>query len=81
MSPMRSPYETSARVREVMAEILDLDSIQIDETFVRDEASAWDSLAHLRLVTALEEAFGIRLTMKEVGELDSYAKIRDRISQ
>jgi acyl carrier protein len=76
-----SLHGTSARVREVMAEVLDLDPIQIDEVFIREEASAWDSLAHLRLVTALEEAFGIKLTMKEVGELDSYAKIRDRISQ
>jgi acyl carrier protein len=71
--------ETSARIREVLAEVLDLDPALIDGTFSRDGAPEWDSLAHLRLVTALEEAFGIKLTMKEVGEMDRYTKIRDRI--
>jgi acyl carrier protein len=67
-------------VRDVMAEVLDLDPQQIDDGFSRDGSPAWDSMAHLRLVTALEEAFGIKFTMKDVGELDRYGKIRDRIA-
>jgi len=67
-------------VRDVMAEVLDLDPKQIDDGFSRDESPAWDSMAHLRLITALEEVFGIKFTMKEVGELDRYSKIRDRIA-
>lgn len=73
--------DTSARLREIMAEVLDLDPMKIDENFARDESSSWDSLAHLRLITALEEAFGIRFTMKEVGELDRYSKLRDRLQR
>src|ERR1041384_3104390 len=54
------------RVRQGVAGVLEGDAGAIGEGFGRDDAPAWDSLNHLRLVTALEEAFGIRLTMKEV---------------
>jgi len=49
-------------------------------SFARDASPAWDSLGHLRLITALEEEFGTRFTMKEVGELDRFGKLRDRLS-
>jgi acyl carrier protein len=77
---MSSPASTDTRLREIMAEVLDLDPARIDESFVRGGAPSWDSLAHLRLITALEEAFGMRFTMKEVGELDRFSKLRDRLS-
>lgn len=77
---MSSSLETAVRIREILAEILDVSPATLNETFSRDDAPAWDSLAHLRLVTALEEAFGIRFTMKEVGEMNGYATIRERIA-
>jgi acyl carrier protein len=77
---MSSSASTDTRLREIMAEVLDLDPLQIDESFARDSSASWDSLAHLRLITALEEAFGIRFTMKEVGELDRFGKLRDRLA-
>jgi acyl carrier protein len=78
---MSSPAPTTAaRLREIMAEVLDLDPVQIDEGFARNDSSSWDSLGHLRLITALEEAFGTRFTMKEVGELDRFSKLLARLS-
>jgi acyl carrier protein len=69
------------RLRGIMAEVLDVDPRRIDASFARDTAPSWDSLAHLRLITAVEEAFGVRFTMKEVGELDRYSKLCDRLAQ
>ena len=77
---MGSALELDTRIKEVMAEVLDLDPSVIDDNFSRDEASSWDSLSHLRLVTALEEAFGVKLTMKDVEEMSRYGVIRDRIA-
>jgi len=39
-----------------------------------DHTRQWDSVAHLLLVVAVEDAFGIHLTPAEVVELDSYAR-------
>jgi acyl carrier protein len=69
-----------SRVREVVAGVLEVPQSSIGDGFSRDEAPSWDSLAHLRLVSALEEAFGVRFTMQEVGELTSFAAIRQRLS-
>ncbi|HEX5760049.1 MAG TPA: acyl carrier protein [Thermoanaerobaculia bacterium] len=68
--------EVERQVREVMAEVLEVDARRIGEEFARGDAPSWDSLNHLRLVAAIEEAFGVRFTMREVGEMESYAAIR-----
>lgn len=72
--------DLDSRLREVMAGVLEVPPSAIGDGFARDAAPAWDSLAHLRLVSALEEAFGVRFTMQEVGELTSFAALRRRLS-
>lgn len=69
------------RIKEVMAEVLEIDPAAIGESFHRDDAPAWDSMNHLRMVSALEEAFGIRFTMKEVGEMERFDTIRRLVSE
>lgn len=64
-----------------MAGVLDVEAGEIDDGFRRDDASAWDSMNHLRLISALEEAFGIRFTMKEVGEMESFGDVRQRVAE
>lgn len=71
--------DVDSRVREVLAGVLEIPQSSIEDGFSRDSASSWDSLAHLRLVSALEEAFGVRFTMQEVGDLTSFAAIRQRL--
>ena len=68
--------DAERRIREVMAEILEIAPEGIGDGFHREAAPSWSSLNHLRLVTALEEAFGIRFTMKEVGEMERFDTIR-----
>lgn len=65
------------KIREVMGEILEVDPERITESFGPGDAEAWDSLANLRMVTALEEAFGIKLTMAQIGSMGTFSKIRD----
>ncbi|HEX6863805.1 MAG TPA: acyl carrier protein [Thermoanaerobaculia bacterium] len=76
-----SSSEVDSQVREVMAGVLDVEAGEIDDGFRRDDASAWDSMNHLRLISALEEAFGIRFTMKEVGEMESFGDVRQRVAE
>lgn len=76
-----SSSEVDDQVREVMAGVLDVEAAAIDDGFRRDDASAWDSMNHLRLISALEEAFGIRFTMKEVGEMESFGDLRQRVAE
>ena len=70
-----------SRIREVMAEVLDVAPETIEDGFRRDEATTWDSMNHLRLISALEEAFAIRFTMREVSEMESFADVRRRVAE
>ena len=78
---MSSSSAVDSRVREIVAEVLDLDPKAVRDGMTREEVGAWDSMTHLRLVSALEEAFGIRFTMKEVGELESFDAVRKKVAE
>jgi acyl carrier protein len=77
---MNTQTEMDSRIREVMSEILEVEPGAIRDGFQRDDAPGWDSLNHLRMVSALEEAFRIKFTMKEVGEMDRFETIRRMVS-
>lgn len=64
-----------------MSGVFDVAPEDVDNEFRRDDASAWDSMNHLRLVSALEEAFRIKFTMKEVGEMESFDDVRHRVAE
>lgn len=46
----------------------------IDEDMNRDNYSYWDSLAHLTLITALEDEFNIMFETEDILSFDSYKK-------
>lgn len=76
---MSTALDMEIRLREILADVLDIDP-QITDDFSRDDESGWDSMAHLRLITAIEQAFGIKFTMKEIEEIRSYGDLRDRVA-
>ena len=69
------------QIREVMAEVLDMEPGAIGPGFGRDDAPLWDSLNHLRLITALEAAFGVRFDMREVTRMERFESIQSAIEQ
>ena len=69
-----------ARIKEVLAGVLDLDPARIPDSFMRHDAASWDSLNHLRLISSLEAALGLRFTMGEVRAMEGLAEIRRAVS-
>ncbi len=54
------------RLKALIAEILDMRPADIAADMARESTTQWDSLSHLRLMTALEDEFGVSLTMDEI---------------
>lgn len=70
--------------KDVVADVLGLDPEEVDETTSRDTADNWDSLNHLRIITAIEQEFSLRLTMEEIQSVNSVqdlAEIMERQGQ
>ena len=64
------------KIRETVAEILEIEEDQITDDFGPDSTDTWDSLNNLKLITALEENFNISLTMDEISSMVDFAKIK-----
>ena len=67
--------ETIEKVLFIVSDVLDVNPFKISAQASQDTVDEWDSLAQLRIVTALEEEFGIKPSMKEIGQLTSIPAI------
>lgn len=63
------------KLNEVFRDVFDDEEIAVTDSTTADDIEDWDSLEHINLVSAVEQAFGIKfsmgqvVTMKNVGEM------------
>lgn len=67
--------DTEQRIRQIMADILHLDSAQIDERTAMDNTESWDSANHISLVLALEDEFSIAFDVAEIEAMTSFLDV------
>lgn len=63
------------RVKDVMAAVLEVDARTIGDDASMDTISNWDSLRHMNLVLALEDAFGVSFPDDDAANATSYQLI------
>ncbi len=68
------------RIRTIMAEALRLPVERIGPDAAIGTVPNWDSTAHMRMMIALEDEFGIDLDERQMVEMTSFARIRDAVA-
>jgi acyl carrier protein len=63
------------QIKQVIADILDVDPNSINESTNRDNTSKWDSLNHINLMIALEQEFSVTFDPTEMESMFSFADI------
>jgi acyl carrier protein len=63
---MTTRNDVEARLREVSATVLGVDSELLSQSSSPENLAAWTSIRHLSLVAAVEEEFAIQLTVPEI---------------
>lgn len=63
-------------IKQVLADVFDVDVKTIDDTSSVDTVESWDSLKHLNLVLALEGKFNISLNEEQTVQILSYPLIK-----
>ena len=63
------------RIRQIVASVLRVSPARLDATASPNTIETWDSLQHLNLVLALEEAFDLRFTVEDVGRMRSIGEM------
>lgn len=69
------------QVRQVMADILNLDLNSIDGSTSKDSTSSWDSLSHINLIVALEQEFQVSFEVSEIESMLSYQDILETLGR
>ena len=58
--------EIIEKVQEVFRDVLDNEEIELSRETSAEDIEEWDSLSHIQLIVAIEKAFGIKFTSKEI---------------
>lgn len=69
-------------LKKIVANVLGQDKKDIDDNFSREiNAADWDSLKHLVLISEVEKVMEVHFSMQEVGEINSFKKLRELVSK
>lgn len=71
--------ELLGKVSEILGEIVDDENLKLTEETVADDVADWDSTNHVRLMIAIESAFGIRFESSEIASPENVGALLDLI--
>lgn len=58
--------EILGKVVEICKEVFDNEELDLSENTTMDELEEWDSLAHLTLISELEDTFNIKFKLDDI---------------
>ena len=67
----------NTKLVEIAAEIFFLEEDEVKPDLTPDDIALWDSLNHLRLITAVEVEFGVTFSMNDIQSIDSISKLNE----
>ena len=73
--------EVYEKLNKVFRDVFDDDEITVHDGTTAEDIEDWDSLAHIDLVVAVEDAFGIHFNMGEVNSMKDVGEMVDIILQ
>ena len=63
------------KLQEIMATTLEIPASAISEDSTMDEIEEWDSLGHVHIMVALEQAFDLYMDVEDFAELNAVPDI------
>lgn len=69
------------RLERVFQEVLNDDHLRITDATSPENTEAWDSLAQVKLVVALEEEFKVKFTTDEVASLSTVGEFKETLGE
>ncbi|MGN0683011.1 MAG: acyl carrier protein [Oscillospiraceae bacterium] len=70
-----SREEVKAKLTEIFRDVFDNEDIELTDATTADDIEEWDSLEHITLIAAVEKAFKMRFTMKEVSSMKNVGEM------
>lgn len=67
------------KIQDIFRDVFDDEELVIADSTSSDDIEEWDSLSHIQLVVAIEKAFGLKLTSKEILSWEDVGEMVDAI--
>ncbi len=71
--------EVFTRLDEVFQDVFDNEEIHVSDETTAEDIEDWDSLDHISLIVAVENAFGIKFGMGQVTRMKNVGEMADII--
>lgn len=68
-------------LRDIAREVFADEALEITDELSQEDVKAWDSLGHIRLMAATEDAFQITFTMEEIEGLKRMGQIVELVAE
>lgn len=68
------------RMLPIFRDVFDDDNINVTASTAAADVDGWDSLAHIRLIVALEQAFRVRFSAAEASSFENVGQVVTSIS-
>ena len=73
--------EILGKIKEILEETLDLEDLEVSEDTTASDVEGWDSLAHITIISEVEDTFDIRFPMKSVLSMKNLGEMIDIIEE
>lgn len=73
-----SPDEVHTELQEIFRDVVDEDA-DLTDALTANDVEKWDSLAHVNLIFAIEEQFGIEFTQAEMADMANIGELKGHI--
>lgn len=71
----------STSIETIISELFEIDPSELTDAHSPDQIGKWDSMNHLKLITAIENAYEIKLSMQEIQTMLSIGTIKKVVDE
>lgn len=69
-----------SKLRKVFAKVFEMEEEEITDESSQGTVVLWDSLRHLKMIMEIESTFQLKLTMKEIRSMVTFARVREVVA-
>lgn len=73
--------EINEKLNKVFAEVFDDETLTVSDNTTVNDIEDWDSLAHLTLISSVEEAFSIEFNLNEISKFKNVGEMMSSIEK
>jgi acyl carrier protein len=73
--------EIKSRLTPIFRDVFGDDALVVSEALTAEDVPAWDSLSHLNMIVAVEKAFGIRFSVRDVRSLKNVGELIELVKK